>query len=69
MKKKYGGAGLLSEKKEVLHAELNERRKQPLVDILQQPIFHNIFIVNFPSRIFFNDINHGHRAALLKKNS
>ena len=25
MKKKYGGAGLLSEKKEVLHAELNER--------------------------------------------
>ena len=25
MKKKYGGTGLISEKKEVLYAELNER--------------------------------------------
>ena len=24
--------------------------------------------MNFPSQIFFNDINHGHRAAILKKN-
>ena len=25
--------------------------------------------MNFPSQIFFNDINHGYRAAILKKNS
>ena len=25
--------------------------------------------MNFPSQIFFNDINHGYRAAMLKKNS
>ena len=25
--------------------------------------------MNFPSHIFFNDINHGYRAAILKKNS
>ena len=25
--------------------------------------------MNFPSQIFFNDINHDYRAALLKKNS
>ena len=25
--------------------------------------------MNFPSQIFFNDINHGYRAALLKKDS
>ena len=24
--------------------------------------------MNFPSRIFFNDTNHGYRAAVLKKN-
>ena len=24
--------------------------------------------MNFPSQIFFNGINHGHRAAILKKN-
>ena len=24
--------------------------------------------MNYPSQIFFNDINHGYRAALLKKN-
>ena len=24
--------------------------------------------MNFPSQIFFNDINHGYKAALLKKN-
>ena len=26
-------------------------------------------LMNFPSQIFFNDINHDHKAALLKKNS
>ena len=25
--------------------------------------------MNYPSQIFFNDINHGYRAALLKKDS
>ena len=25
--------------------------------------------MNFPSQIFFNDINHGYRATILKKNS
>ena len=25
--------------------------------------------MNFPSQIFFNDINHGYRAVILKKNS
>ena len=25
--------------------------------------------MNFPSQIFFNDINHGYSAAMLKKNS
>ena len=25
--------------------------------------------MNFPSKIFFNDINHGYRAVMLKKNS
>ena len=25
--------------------------------------------MNYPSQIFFNDINHGYRAAILKKNS
>ena len=65
---------------------LTKERKQPLVIILQQVIFHNIFILriwlgiitrsnqgvwfmNFPSQIFFNDINHGYRAAILKKSS
>ena len=26
-------------------------------------------LMNFPSQIFFNDINHGYKAAILKKNS
>ena len=25
--------------------------------------------MNFPSQMYFNDINHGYRAAILKKNS
>ena len=27
-----------------------------------------VWFMNFPSQIFFNDINHGYRAAILKKN-
>ena len=47
--KKYGGTGLLSEKKEALHAELNERAVAATssysaeVDFLQY-IYYNIFI-------------------------
>ena len=29
----------------------------------------DVQFMNFPSQIFFNDINHGYRAAILKKNS
>ena len=28
-----------------------------------------VWVMNFPSQIFFNDINHGYRAAILKKTS
>ena len=28
-----------------------------------------VYFMNFPSQIFFNDINHGYRAAMLKKSS
>ena len=54
---------------------------QPPVVILQQANFYNIFILCLwqriirrsdydvsSSQIFFNDINHGYRAASLKKN-
>ena len=60
---------------------LTKERKQPPVVFLQQSIFSNIFIrclwlriirksvyfINFLSHIFFDDINHGYRAAILKK--
>ena len=42
--KKYGGTGLLSEKTEVLHAEINEKLEEPPAVILQKSIFYNIFI-------------------------
>ena len=29
----------------------------------------SVSLINFPSHIFFNDINHGYRAAVLKKSS
>ena len=29
----------------------------------------DVYFINFSSQIFFNDINHGYRAAILKKNS
>ena len=84
---KYGGTGLISEKKRKFFTEnLTKERKQPPVVILEQAILYRIFILylclriigtssqdaqfmNFPSQIFFNDINHGYRAAILNKNS
>ena len=76
--------GVLSEKTEALHAELNKRAEAATsncfaVDFLQyiylmlvaknhirsdQGVFQ---FMNFPSQIFFKDINHGYRAAILKK--
>ena len=81
--KKYVSTGLISEKTDILYAELNEERKQPPVVILEQAILYIIFILylclriigtsdqfmNFPSQIFFNNINHGYRAVILKKYS
>ena len=65
-------------KRKLCMQNLTKDRKQPPVAILQQVIFCNMFILclwlrtlnfmNFPSQIFFNDINHGYRAALLQKN-
>ena len=83
--KKYWGTALISEKLEVLYAELSKRVEAATSNYLQQAIFCNIFIlclqlriirrsdqsvqfINFPSQIFFNDINRGCRAAILKKN-
>ena len=70
------------EKRKLCLQNLTKEWKQPPVVILQQVNFHNIFILcllvriikrvqlmSFPSQIFFNDINHGYKAALLKKNS
>ena len=81
--KKYVSTGLISEKTDVLYAELNEERKQPPVVILEQAILYIVFILylclriigtsdqfmNFASQIFFNNINHGYRAVILKKYS
>ena len=74
--KKYGGAGLPSEKAEALHAELNERAETATSSYSAALNFYNIFIpclwlriirrsgqgvffMNFLSKIFFIDINHG----------
>ena len=74
--------GLISEKTEALYAELNERAEAAtnsyfvtgdfLQYIYSAPVtknHQNIRSRCFPSQIFFNDINHGYRAAILKKNS
>ena len=73
--------GLLSEKTKALHAELDERAEAAISSYSAEVDFaYNICIrclwlriirrsMNFPSQIFFNDINHGYRAAILKKSS
>ena len=79
--KKNEGMGLLSEKTKALHAELDERAEAAISSYSAEVDFaYNICIrclwlriirrsMNFPSQIFFNDINHGYRAAILKKSS
>ena len=79
--KKNEGMGLLSEKTKALHAELDERAEAAISSYSVEVDFaYNICIrclwlriirrsMNFPSQILFNDINHGYRAAILKKSS
>ena len=79
--KKNEGMRLLSEKTKALHAELDERAEAAISSYSAEVDFaYNICIrclwlriirrsMNFPSQIFFNDINHGYRAAILKKSS
>ena len=79
--KKNEGMGLLSEKTKALHAELDERAEAAISSYSAEVDFaYNICIrclwlriirrsMNFPSQTFFNDINHGYRAAILKKSS
>ena len=79
--KKNEGMGLLSEKTKALHAELDERAEAAISSYSAEVDFaYNICIrclwlriirrsMNFLSQIFFNDINHGYRAAILKKSS
>ena len=80
-----GGKRLISEKTEVLYAELNKRAEaatgsysvtgNSLQYIYSVPVSKNLrnirsrcLVHQFPSQTFFNDINHGYRAAILKKN-
>ena len=82
--KKYGGTGLISEKTEVLYAELNERAEaatgsysgtgDSLQHIYSVPVSKNhrnirsrCLVHEFSFTDIFNDINHGYRAAILKK--
>ena len=69
--KKYRSTGLVSEKNGVFVCRVKERAQPPIV-ILQQANFLNIvheLVHEFSFAKIFNDINHGYRAALLKKNS
>ena len=79
--KKNEGMGLLSEKTKALHAELDDRAEAAIssysaeVDFAYSICIRCLWLriirrsMNFPSQIFFNDINHGYRAAILKKSS
>ena len=83
--KKYWGKGLISEKAEALHVEINERVETTTSsysatgDFLQyfysafavknhQKIWSRYLIHEFHSQIFLNNISHGFRAGILKKN-
>ena len=84
--KKYGCTGSISEKTEVLYAELNERAEvatgsysvtrdslQYIYSVSATKNHRNIrsrsLVHEFSFTDVFNDINHGYRAAILKKNS
>ena len=64
MRKKYGGTGLLSKKTKALYAELN---KSAEVANNHQKI-RSRFMNLLSQILLFKDINHGYRAAILKKN-
>ena len=49
--KKYGGMGLISEKRKLCMQKLTKEWKQPPVVFLHQATFHNIFILCFWLRI------------------
>ena len=52
LRKKYGGTRLVSEKAEVLYTQnLTNQWKQPIVVILQQANFYDIFILSLWLRI------------------
>ena len=79
-------SGLISEKSQVLYAELNERAETAtgsysvtgdslLQYIYSVPVSKNhrniqsrCLVHEFPFTDIFNDINHGYRATILKKN-
>ena len=82
-RKKYGGKGLVSQKREALLAELMEAATISysatgkfwqyiycmLVTKNHRKIRSRCLVHEFSFTDIFNNINHGHQAALLKKNS
>ena len=80
-----GVRGYFLKKGKLCMQNLAKEWKQPSIVILQWSIFtifircfwlriirrsdQSVQFMNFPSQIFFNDINHGYRAAILKKSS
>ena len=79
--KKYGDTGLIPENMEALYGELNERVQYYSVtgNFLQyiyflpvtknhQNIWSRCLVPKFSITEFFNNINHGYRAAMMKKN-
>ena len=68
-----------------LHNSTKERKQPPVLILQQTNFCNifilclwlriirrsdqGVYFMNFPSQIFFNKINHGYKAALLKKNS
>ena len=74
LNEKNWGYGVISEKTEVLYAELSERAEatigsysvtgDSLQYIYSVPVTKN----HRNTQIFFNDIDHGYRAAILKEN-
>ena len=77
--------GLISEKTKVLYTEINKRAEAATVILEQAILYSIFILclcqriigtsnqdaqfMNCPSQIFFNDINYGYGAAILKKNS
>ena len=80
MRKKIGKRGQFLKKRKLCMQNLTKERKHPPVVTPQHVIFYNIFILclwlriirrsdqGVPWHIFFNNIIHGYKAAILKKN-